>query len=82
MRLIFASLFVLLLIGCSNPQFLEESIGVGPDDNAILCIKTVVPGRYTGTTVALTRLEFPAGFDTSSLTAEQLNNLERTLCGP
>jgi hypothetical protein len=75
----FSALFV---AGCSgmSSNILEDTIGVGPDDNAVLCVEVEVPGRYTGTTVRAKRLEFPAAFDTANLTAEDLNNLEDKLC--
>jgi hypothetical protein len=75
----FTALFV---AGCSSvtTNVLEETVGVGPEDNAILCVELVVPGRWTGTIVKVKRLEFPKDFDTSSLTAKDLDELENQLC--
>lgn len=68
------------LTGCSNPQLIDQTIGVGPEDNAIMCVIVQVPGRFTGTTVAVKRLEFPANYDITGLTAADVEDLEDRLC--
>lgn len=73
-------MLIALLAGCSSAGQVVESIGVGEDDNAILCIIVEIPGRFTGTTVQAKRLEFPAGFDMSTLTAADIEDLENRLC--
>jgi hypothetical protein len=72
----------LFIAGCSSmsSNIFEDTVGVGPDDNAILCVDVEVPGRFTGTTIRVKRLEFPAAFDMSTLTVEDIDDLEDKLC--
>jgi len=60
--------------GCSNLN-LEESIGVGADDNAIMCIRASLDGYFTDSRADYTRLEMPEGFDVNTLDAEGLRAL-------
>jgi hypothetical protein len=69
--LAFAIVIVLALAGCQSVD-LEQSIGVGPDDNAILRVEAHVDPAWTESTADYCRTEFPAGFDISTLTPEQL----------
>ena len=68
-----------LLAGCAT-NTIENTIGVDPTDNAIMCVEVEVPGRLTGTMMRAKRLEFPANFDLSKLTAADIDELENRLC--
>ena len=60
--------------GCASMD-LEESIGVGPDDNAVLRVRgeTRVDLPWADAEARYCRAEFPANFDIATLTAEQLS---------
>ena len=79
-KLLIVLLTIITLTGCQNSQFLEDSIGVGEDDNAFMCVTINVPGRYTGSTVRAKRVEFPSEFNVTELTASQLEQLEDKFC--
>ncbi len=70
MKLI-ALLTLILLTSCAS---LEESIGVGPDDNAILCIRADAHLNHAISTGNIDgiRIEFPAWFNDENTTIEQL----------
>lgn len=60
--------------GCASVD-LEESIGVGPTDNAVLRVRgeTRVDLPWADAEARYCRAEFPEGFDIATLTAEQLS---------
>ena len=75
------AIIALALGGCATTDTnWEESIGVGPADNAIMCVAVEVPGRFTGSIVRAKRLEFPANFDLVNLTADDFDDLEKQFC--
>lgn len=69
----------ILLVSCAS---LEESVGVGPDDNAILCIKADAHLNHAISTgnIEATRIEFPAWFSDENATTEQLITLAEAMC--
>jgi len=72
--------FVLLaLLGsCSS---LEDTFGLQEDDNGILCLRGASGGgaAFLSGDITGVRIEFPAAFDSSQLTPEQIAQL-LTLC--
>lgn len=72
-------LTLLLLTSCAS---LEESIGVGPDDNAILCIRADAHLNHAISTGNIDgiRIEFPAWFNDETATIEQLITLAEAMC--
>ena len=83
MKTLAIALITLFLAGCTGATQnldLEASIGIDETDNAIMCIKVGFEGRLTETSFRGARLEFPASFDTASLTPESIAALEQALC--
>lgn len=70
MKILILSLLGLVLTGCGSVgggNIVEQSIGVGPEDNAIQVFCGQVQGRWTSTDARTARVEFPAGMDLSQL---------------
>lgn len=70
---------LLLLTSCAS---LEESIGVGQDDNAILCIKADAHLNHAVSTgnIDAVRIEFPAWFSDENATVDQMITLTEAIC--
>ncbi len=49
---------------------LEDSIGIGPEDNAILCVRAKVDPAWSESGADYTRIELPASLDLKTLTPE------------
>jgi len=62
------------LSGCTS---LEETFGLQEDDNGILCLRGTSGGggNFVAGDVTGVRIEFPAAFDSSQLTPEQIAQL-------
>lgn len=70
----YLSLFLLLpLMGCSN----LETLGVGEDDNAFLCVDASYSGTFTSSNGRYRRLEVPQGVE---LDADQMISLLQQGC--
>lgn len=68
---------IVLLSGCTT---LADFADVKAEDNASLCVTTEAVGRLTGARVTAKRIELPAGFDVTALSAADIEALERVLC--
>jgi hypothetical protein len=66
-----------LLTSCAGVT-LENSIGVDPDDNAVLCATANVDPAWTETTITYKRVEIPASME---VTPDQLATLVRACQG-
>ncbi len=64
-------LMIFGLTGCANMD-IEQTIGVGPDDNAILRVEAHIDPAWSESSADYCRTEFPAGFDITKLSPEQL----------
>lgn len=53
---------------------LEQSIGVGPEDNAILRVEAHIDPAWSESSADYCRTEFPADLDISTLSPEQLES--------
>ena len=71
MRKVSAIVGYFLLSGCAGLD-IEQAIGVGPEDNAILRIEAHVDPAWSESTAYYCRTEFPKGFDITTLTPDQI----------
>lgn len=60
------------LAGCTTGANIEDSIGVGPEDNAILRVEAHIDPAWSESSADYCRTEFPASVDVSTLTPEQI----------
>lgn len=77
MKQLALALALFLLVSCQSfePGSLDNTVGVGADDNAIQCIKASVDGYFTDSNASTTRIEFPNQLDLGTLTPELVNAL-------
>lgn len=73
--MLLAILIVLVggLVGCQG--LTPDALGIGPDDNAIQCIKASLDGYFTDSAASTGRIEFPANVELGTLTPELLDAL-------
>lgn len=75
MKTLILATMLAFLAGCAN---LEKTLGVQADDNAILCVEadaSGIAGAIGGANAAGSRIEVPAGVDTSQWTVEDIVTL-------
>ena len=85
MKNLFILCVVLILSACSNTaDQIEQLLGVSADETASSCLEitATTSGFLTPTTVTTTfkRVELPADFDISTLTAEGLESVNDNVC--
>lgn len=72
MKLTVLALSLLALTACQSfdANSLDNTVGVGADDNAVQCIKANVDGYFTDSNASTTRIEFPSNLNLGTLTPE------------
>jgi hypothetical protein len=68
---------VLMLSGCAG-MTLENSIGVDPTDNAVLCATATIDPAWSESTIQYKRIEIPSSME---VTPDQLATLVRACQG-
>jgi hypothetical protein len=63
------------LMACSTPGAVDNTVGIGTDDNAIQCIHANVDGYFTDSGIVTNRIEFPKELNLGTLTPELITAL-------